>query len=425
MKLGTARYAIYAACVAFLAAVLLWIFSISSIVTEEMRSITGLYLFLFGSEITAVASLLIGSLSRITLGSFEGSPDQIRRIITYSLRREGLLVEERLEDLKIKIDWYNSVRIVINRNDGATEVEAAPDLSTNGWIVAVLLIWSGFFGMAVVPLVLAGMSRNAMFADRRIAPLIRVQAGVGGEGTDIDVRAVLVDGLSESCRLSKDAYDAEKSNYQDKVILSFIFPLILWAVIVMVMVAWENNTVTEWSLVLATIATLSFALLSWFLIKRRAIPRLEKLKLWSESLENALKREIRGEIPRDGERSTFEILRDAYTEIPGWVTILRNSRAYREPVITLLVFSIGISGSYLLMGSLPSVIHGESMSYGPFMIGIALIIAVALVYRASKRKSDWELRRGQEELLRRIKLAERRMEEILSGEGDVSGDSSR
>lgn len=425
MKLTTSRIAIVAVFAAFLAIILLWIFLFSTSFDETASQSNIYYLLFFGSTLVAIISLLLKSSVRIDLGKFDGTPDQARKILSYSLRKKGLPVEEKSTDLKVRISKYNSIKIITERRGDSTEIEVVPDSSVDGWMLMVLMMVFGYLGLGVVPFVLLGLSKAASFADNEVAPMVKALAG-RETACESDVRAILIEGLSESYRLSMEAYDSERSNHQDRIFLSIFLALALWtAFFIMGFWAFGNTSVFAFLIMLSLDSAMAVLLVlaSWLLLTRNSIPRLTKIKSHSDELLSALQREVQGG-PWESGRSTFEVLRDACNEIPEWIGILRRSSAYRESAAVLLIFSLGYIGVNILVISLTDVFDGNPLSYLLFILGILIIVSTGMIYRRFKLKRGHELDAAQEELMRRINLADRKMQEILFEEGETDRNPS-
>lgn len=343
---------------------------------------------------------------RFGLGDAVADPKTVLNGLAHRLRSARYRVEETDGELTTQVDSISAIKIRARACESGTKLTYRMEGTPLGWTLTLILIFSGYFIILIPPVVLFMLRRVRRFAREQVGPLIMTHGLPEVDPVSIKIHKALIDSLSEGYRLSSEAYEAAKSNHEDNIIILFVLGFIVLVVTDFVLVE-INPGVSSRSL--PTLFMISIAIASAFMLllvwslRRRAKPRLNELKGWATRLEGALMKETSLAKPGDEEQSVFELLSDAWNQVPKWMEIRRKSGLYREPGTWILIMGFaGLSFSVLVFAllmfvqnPLPSVVAG-ALSAG------ALYVVHILYSRSIKRLdeertrviSDWNRRLG-------------------------------
>jgi hypothetical protein len=241
------------------------------------------------------------------------------------------------------------------------------------------------------------------------------------EGNGKSINEMITEGLSEARRISLEAYEASKSNYEDLILLSLLSGALAAAVVIFSTAylgdAEEFNIDGDVVLYAGATAFLVPTVLSIFTVRRKLKPRLDDLRRWNGRLSYAAGCEACP--PADGMApdSQFELLAEASKEIPVWLEIRRKSRLAREPWgSTLMMYAI-LYGSILLpLGAALGAIQGSVTGLMVFFAGFLMIATAVAIYRASARRRAAEAKALGDSWRRRSEEMTIMMENLLAGE---------
>jgi hypothetical protein len=246
-------------------------------------------------------------------------------------------------------------------------------------------------------IVLFMLYRTAVFASDRVLPRLSLLPIPEEPGAKADTRTMLVECLSEGRRLSVEAYEGARSNYQDSILMLVTVSLVLSAALVLSSGAYllkdfDAEARGVLSLLIGVVTGITASLVSWRLLARRSKPRINELKAWTARLEVALSREVAQEQLPDGEPSSLELIVESYNETPKWLKVRRKAGRFRDPGSWLLIFffsyfalALGLGGAIdLWRGQLynASVFLGMSAGFG------SLAAFTYLRWRKHQREED-------------------------------------
>lgn len=230
---------------------------------------------------------------------------------------------------------------------------------------------------------------------------------------------MLTEGLSEARRISLEAYEASRSNYQDMMLLTLVVGMIA-AAIAVVSIAFMDSaeTINVDGDILPSVGIVAFAattIASMFAVRWRLRPRLDDLGSWRSRLSYALEWEARPTADEMAASSQFELLVGASRKIPEWLEIRRKSMLAREPIASLLLMYLLLYGILLALGGGVWTVQGGAFGLVLFSIGALLIVFAVFIYRASLRRRSAEAKALGDSWRRQSEEMTLKMESLLGG----------
>jgi hypothetical protein len=355
---------------------------------------------------------------RFPLGRVAAPPEQVLASIAQAMRRSLYRVTEEPGQLTVRTGSLSAVKVRARPVPEGTALSYTVYATPAGWsLIMIVFILLYQLVMFTAPAVLYILLQVRGFVRERVLPLV-ASGGLPPFATPGgDVRTVLIEGLSEGYRIASEASEAEHSTYHDLLLLAFALGLVTWALVFPgVFVSSVEPDFVQRLLVSSVVALLGgtgVALGSGLLIRHVLRPRLLRLDLWTGQLRDALAREA-GWAPLVGEpKSTLELLIEASSEVPTWLSALRRGGLSREPgtwvVIVLAafwgLFLIGAAG--FLAASLPlvAIIAGTG--------GAGLVAGTYFLYRGWHRRVDAEKAQIVSSWDRRLAAIRAQMEQFL------------
>ena len=334
---------------------------------------------------------------RLRLPVVKESPGIVLAQLAHRLRVSGYRVSEKPQQLSVQISSTSAIKIRAKPVPEGTLISYSADATPRGWSIVVILLllpWGASLAMAIV---LFMLYRTAVFASDRVLPRLSLLPIPEEPGAKADTRTMLVECLSEGRRLSVEAYEGARSNYQDSILMLVTVSLVLSAALVLSSGAYllkdfDAEARGVLSLLIGVVTGITASLVSWRLLARRSKPRINELKAWTARLEVALSREVAQEQLPDGEPSSLELIVESYNETPKWLKVRRKAGRFRDPGSWLLIFffsyfalALGLGGAIdLWRGQLynASVFLGMSAGFG------SLAAFTYLRWRKHQREED-------------------------------------
>jgi membrane protein implicated in regulation of membrane protease activity len=353
---------------------------------------------------------------RFNLGNAVADPKTVLNNLAHKLRAARYRVEETNDELITQVDSMSAIRIRARASESGTELTYRMDGTPAGWTVTLILVVSGYFIILIPPIVLFMLRRVRRFAREQVVPSLVAPDVPEVDSISVRIRKALIDSLSEGYRLSSEAYEAAKSNYEDNVIILVVLGFFAFGGTSLAFLAINLEVGSEdfrMSFLMSIAIAIAFTFVSVWLLRRRVMPRLEELKSWATRLEGALVEETAPAKPKDDEPSVFELLADAWKHVPKWLEVRRKSGLYREPGTWLLILCFaGLSFTGLVFASLmfvqsplASVIVGAA--------SVVLLYAIHIMYNRSKKRLDEERDRVFSDWNRRLGVMNFQMERHL------------
>lgn len=287
--------------------------------------------------------------------------------------------------------------------DGSVKGTYLVDATPSGYslIIIPILLWpvSAFS----IPLTIRNVLRARKFV---FAGPPGAACGSGGAGTGPyeGIKPLMVDNLSELYRISSEAYESARSDFQDRVLAAALLALAAWAVI-FVAVGLTGGRPLSLALLAATLVPplLAFAAYlahAW----RTLLPRVERTGRWAEQLGRALRDEAGDTVaPED---SSLQTALEALPHLPEWLGMRRRSLIFRHPGTGLVMLSLFVFGLVLAilacgwwtLGDIVPALLLAAAAGGGFAAGSWLYLRQARKDRAEAEGSIKEFRDRMDQL---------------------------
>jgi hypothetical protein len=353
---------------------------------------------------------------KFSLGNMVDDPKIVLNNLAHKLRVTRYRVEETKDELIARVDTLSAIRIRARASESGTELTYRMDATPTGWAVMLILLFIWYFSILIAPVVLFMLRRTKRFAREHVATsMVSSQAPVQ-DSTSLRIHKTLIDNLSEGYRLSSEAYEAEKLNYEDNIIILVMLGFLVLAGTAIAFLTINTSALFEGvpvSFLLSVAIASAFTLLSVWLLCRRVKPRLKELKDWASRLEGALVREISSTKPKDEEPSAFELLTDAWKHVPKWLEVRRKSGLYREPGTWMLILCLGVLAFTGLVFAITMFVQNPLASVIAGVLSAGGLYVVHILYTRSRRRLDEERDRVLSDWNQRLGVMNSQMEKHL------------
>jgi heme/copper-type cytochrome/quinol oxidase subunit 2 len=372
--------------------------------------------------ISILLTCVIAFMLRFKLSEVGGKPEQALFNLAYRLRVSGYRVTAKPGRLSVQISGTIAIKVRAKQTPIGSVVSYQADATPAGWMIwVVLFFFSSYASPVLLAVSLFMLYRASIFATERILPRLSAPPISEQPDTQVDTRWILIDSLSEGRRLSAEAYEAARSNYQDAIILLVSAGLIIATFMALLTYAYLfRDLSTQDQTLLVMLSSLPFALifplLSWRLLRARTEPRLKELKSWTTRLDAALSREVAGQSPPDNEPSAFELVVESAREVPAWLKARRRGGMFREPGEWLLIFFLSYWAVMLGFAGVVELMGGDSSIAWVTMSSSAILIVVAVsIYIVWRKQRDKEAKGTLTEWAGRYEAVKAKMETFLRG----------
>lgn len=356
---------------------------------------------------------------RLRLALVKGTPDIVLAQLAHRLRVSGYRVSETPQQLSVQISSTSAIKIRTKPVPEGTLVSYSADATPAGWSIVVILLLIPMATLFSMSIALFMLYRSAVFASDRVLPRLSLLPIPEEPGAEAKTRTVLIECLSEGRRLSAEAYEAARSNYQDTILMLVTVSLALSAAVALSSCAYllqdfDAESRVALSLLIGIVAGITASLISWRLLAGRSRPRINELKAWTARLEVALSREVAQEQLLDGEPSSLELIVESYKETPKWLKVRRKGGMFRDPGPWLLIFFFSGLALALGLGGAVELWRGQLYNASAFLGGSAgfssLTTFTYLRWRKHQRGDDERMAAG---LANRIETLKVEMETYL------------
>ncbi|MGB2580933.1 MAG: hypothetical protein WBD03_00490 [Thermoplasmata archaeon] len=365
-----------------------------------------------GSLLGVVALYLTKFRGRAMVGTPDSTTDKLAR----ELMASGYIVERVKGRLNVRIDRSVGAVVVVKQRGGQRLLYYGLETMPRGaaWVI-FLSICMPPIAMIVVVYYLSKVIRFGGEPLDRIA----LNASQRREGQEKSVKEMLIEGISEARRMSLEAYEAVRCNYQDMLILSLVLGLVSMIITVVLLLYLTNISSVivdgEVALWAGAVAFVGSVILSFVFVRRRYRPKLNRLRVWKATLSNAFESEgypTSEEVTPD---SHFELLAKASREIPEWLEIRRKSMLAREPSWSMVVVYAIYFGAMAASSGAIAVSQGAIGGLILFCFGAFMTAIGVIVYTITARRMASEAKTLEDSWRRRSEQMTAEMENLLGG----------
>jgi len=313
------------------------------------------------------------------LDTAAGTPKEVLQDLAHRLRSARYRVTEEPGKLSIQITPLVAIKVHAVADGANSEILYQADATPGGWTVLVLLFLftRGFAGF---PLALYHFLKARRFAEDQLRPQLpkggvpRAKVGAG------DIRDRLIDSLSEGHRLAAEAYEATQSRYEDRWLTLGSGAVFLWMIaLVTLSVGLQDSILAHnpaYLLIIPSAITIAIFVPSVWSTRKWFKPRIHDYREWADRLRKALEKETVHETTESPESSAFELIAQAYRQVPTWLEARRKGSFSREPGAWMLIFTCAITAVLLVMFAI--ILYSFTIwSLGLLIWSLVLLIGAA------------------------------------------------
>ena len=357
-----------------------------------------------------LVGVAIACLVSYEAGRISGQLEATTAALFYELATTGAIAENLGDTIRVRLSRSVSASIRLKGSNRTWVVSYGMELSQHGffWII-VLGLTLPFLALLLTLLFL--MKVNSFGNDKLMVVLPRASASTEHHRRE-DVRELLVECLSEARRVSLEAHEVLRSDYEDMITLSFVAGLLtLASVLIAVPSHYLDDPLSALVLMLSLFAAVTGLLA--LSARKRFKPRMNEVTKWNNLLSHALEAErlpVNDDVSSD---SAFELLARATREMPGWLEIRRRSMLAREPIWSMVVFLSVSFGFFLTLGGVLRM--GTTSSHGVevAVVGAALLLGGLMVYFLSEKRRREEASFLRERWAQRSRKIDQQLEQVF------------
>ncbi len=366
----------------------------------------------------AIAMMLVGFLPKVTMGVAPGTPSQVLDTMSHNFRIGQYRVAVKKNSFVVDSGSSHGVRIYARPVGSNSRVLVRSNPTPTGWsFLLILFVFSIGVGTMIYSVYLFVKSQR--FGLETIPGMYRAPGELILKGRPSGTRACLIDTLSEGYRLSSEAYEAAKSNYEDNIIVGVVAGIAsALAVFALSGVLISSGSVPGSSIVsfaLGLIAGLAITVVYYILLRRRWKSRLAELNQWSQRLKSELAQEVSGGASVERQTSTFEVILAAAEQLPAWIQIRHKSGLYRDPVVWFAMVFLILYGFTTMVAAVMSFYFDDAVNTVLVLSSVSMLSIAVLLYYSWKRKETAEMGQISETWRLRTDAIRRKMEQILEG----------
>jgi len=322
------------------------------------------------------------------------------------LRLQGLLVKEKPHTVTVQINRWVGVEIGRGKSSNR-EMRWRLDATPSSLSLIIFSFITGPISFINAPLAIYLLHEGDRYIREFIHPALEGKVDKH-ESKRAPIKDLLIVGLSESRRISWEAYLSASSAYSNNIlIVALLVGLCGWALsfgYLFTSGLFEPNS----RLALSLLISITFAIVAAYLVGKVATRRLKtqviQIKGWFDRLDVALIREIHNEKVDDG-TSSIELLFDAYDQIPIWLKAKGKELFYTHPagyiLIVYLVLLAGMTGFSGLVSIFSSGLNLEEVIL--ILLGCGFAFGAGLVRRELKKRDRADDQNTTQEFDRRRK----------------------
>lgn len=377
-----------------------------------------LKMFLTVLGLTAGSAVLVGMLflKRFHLISKPEHPKTVLDDLAHMLRADRHRVERRVGHLRVRVKGGAGVKVYAKETDEGTEVSFAADLTPEGWTIVVITMFIVSYGVIAFLYAIYVFLKSRRFAQDTIHRLLSVGRVRPKPGSREEVRELLVGSLSEGQRLAEEAYETQKSNYEDAVLLGTVLGTGAFACLLMLVLYeldWGPDRMNALTIVFPSTAVIGFGVFVWLVLRWRWMPHLKKLKGWSDVLNIALTKELSDGFAEHADPGVFDLLSEVCSHIPEWLKARQPGGVYRSPFAWFFIIFGGLTAAQLLILGLTATYHDTVVTLTATSFGAVVVIAIVVVIRRVRNVAREETERELTEWKSRFAELERKADRFL------------
>jgi len=378
------------------------------------------YLIYIAFYCPAIALMIVCFLPRIRMGIAPGTPSQVLSTMSLNFRIAQYRVIDKGRSFVVQGGTNHGIRIYAESSGSDSVVLVRSDPTPSGWgVLMILFIFT--YGLLTIPYSIYLFYKSQKFGLSVIPAMYKKPGETIGSGVTSKTKACLIDTLSEGYRLSSEAYESAKSNFEDLIIVATLVGVVgglaAFALVVIAMMGMNQDSVSTAEILIATVLGLvtgvGVPLVAYFQLRKAARPKLLSLREWADKLKEELTREATSSGPQDRQTSTFELILDAYRQLPSWLQIRHKSGVYRNPVLWMAILLMAMYGLTYLLAALIS--SWEDVSWR-LILGAAstgfIVLSIGM-YFYWRRTEAAEARKVSEAWQHRTESIQHKMDEIV------------
>lgn len=371
------------------------------------------YVFFFGGMAAAAILLGVIFLPKYPLGFVKGAPGDILAFLARRLRLEEYRVEQAPGRLTIRLGSLRAVRLFVRPAQRGCEVRYQPYATPSGWGTLVFLTVLGWTSLLAIPVIVYAFHGARSFARGELAGILPREA-VPAEAAPDEVRALLLESLSEAHRFAAEAHEETLSTYRDLqaivVVVAFTAWLLLFIMLALALPEPYFVPRLGASALFAAGIVLAATVPGLIACRARFRPRILRYRAWAMRLAEAMHREATRAMPAEDGSSVFELLSEAALEVPLWIEAARRGGINRDPSAGILLVMTILSSVSVASAAVSGLWLNLLVGVGLLAAGVGGLVAALLFYRRWKHRwnaetvrieADWKLRldgvRGQME----------------------------
>jgi len=350
------------------------------------------WLVALGLVSVPLALFAVVFLWRVRIGHVAAPPEQVLAAIAHGMRLGLYRVSEEPGELTIRVGSMSAVKVRARPALGGTDLTYTVYATPGGWSLLMVMFFLWELAVFTAPVTLFILMQVRAFVRERVLSYA-LPGGLPPAPAPSDVRAILIDSLSEGYRVASEAAEAEKSAYHDLLAFAFFLGFVAWGLVFIE--ALLSSAEVDFarrlqdSSLIALVAGTAVAVALGLGIRYVLRPRLRLLETWATRLREALAREAGGARPPEASPSAFELLSEASKEVPVWFAALRRGGMSREPGTWVAIFFAGIWGVTLL-GLAVSLAGLVLIAIPAGAAGLGFLALAYLLYRGWQRRVEAE-----------------------------------
>ena len=342
-------------------------------------------------RIPTVIVLSICFLLRFKLCTISDDPASVSAGLAHQLRAARYRVTEKQDHISVHVSNLSSIKIRIIKTPEGTVVSYKADATPTGWSIILITVFIVFMFPVAIGFAISIFYKSVVFASGRVYPELSRLPIPTSESRTYNIRALLIDSLSEGYRLASESYESARSNYQDRLLILVVLGMFafLTSVGLIMNFAPEDGMIM---MVPAMIAAVALIIASWRISAKRIKPKLDEMRVWAARLERALSREANEETEPSIEMDSFELISESCRRVPDWVGVLHKSGMFRSQGDWMVIVLLGYVGVLFLMFGIMGLYENHLMiSMISLTLGSATIASSVFVYHR------WRARQKEEE----------------------------
>ena len=364
-------------------------------------------------RIPTIIVLSICFLLPFKLCTISDDPASVSAGLAHQLRAARYRVTEKHDHISVHVSKWSSIKIRIIKTPEGTVVSYKADATPAGWSIILITTFIVFMFPVAIGLALSIFYRSVVFASYRVYPELSRLPPPTSESRTYNIRALLIDSLSEGYRLASESYESTRSNYQDRLLILAVLGMFafLTSLGLAMHFAPEDGMIV---MVPAMIAIVVLIIASWRISAKRIRPKLDEMSVWAARLERALSREANEETEPSGEMDSFELVSESCRRVPNWVGVLHKSGMFRSPGDWMVIVLLGYMGVVFLMSGIIGLYDNDSMiSIALLILGGATIASSVFMYHRWRTRQKEEDKSTLAIWTTRCKTLKKDMEDFL------------